>query len=196
MKKTISANTISLLKNGDADSFESIYEDLSEPVYSLAIHFLKDTDWSEEIVQEVFLRLWVNREKLDEDGNMWLYLYVLTKRLCLNRLREIRRSKESFEQLMCKIEHFSVNTQNDVFSADLEKYVDKAISLLPERQKVIFRLSRFEGLSHKEIADELGISPNTVKNHIVEAIKTLKKSLHKSDYLYFLAFSFSLSAFL
>src|SRR5690606_19522322 len=176
--------------------FKSIYEDLSDSVYSLAIHFLKDTGWSEEIVQEVFLRLWVNREKLDEDGNMWLYLYVLTKRLCLNRLRDIRRSNESIEQLMMKIEKVSVSTQNEIFSADLEQYVDKAIALLPERQKVIFRLSRLEGLSHKEIADELGVSPNTVKNHIVEALKTLKKSLHKSDYLYFLAFSFYLSAFL
>jgi len=184
MNKTITASTISLLKNGDEDSFKSIYEDLSESVYSLAIRFLKDTGWSEEIVQEVFLRLWLNKEKLDENGNMWLYLYVLTKRLCLNRLREIRRSKESFEQLMFSVEKTCDSTEEDVLTADFERYVNRAVALLPERQKVIFKLSRFEGLSHKEIAEELKISPNTVKNHVVEALKTLKKSFGKSEYHY------------
>lgn len=187
MPKTIPISTIYLLKGGDEASFKIVYEKLSEPVYHLAVRFLKDTSWSEEIVQEVFLALWLNREKLDENGNMWLYLYVLTKRLCLNRLRNIKKSKESFEHLILKFEKSTDGTQNDVLTADLEKYVNRVISLLPERQKAVFELSRFEGLSHKEIAEELGISTNTVKNHIVEALKTLKKSLSQSGYLCFLA---------
>lgn len=184
MPKTISISIIYLLKGGDEASFKFIYEKLSEPVYHLAIRFLKDTAWSEEIVQEVFLALWLNKEKLDENGNMWLYLYVLTKRLCLNRLRNIKRSKDSFEHLMLKIEKASESTQDAILIADLEKHVNQVVSSLPERQKEVFKLSRLEGLSHKEISEELGISTNTVKNHIVEALKTLKKSLSQSGYSY------------
>lgn len=193
--KTISASTIYLLKKGDEASFRLIYEELGGPIYNLSVGFLKDKAWSEEIVQEVFLRLWLNREKLDENGNMWLYLYVLAKRLCLNKLREIRRSKESFDQLMITIERISLCTQNDILKADLERYVDGVVSLLPERQQVIYKLSRSEGLSHKEISEKLGISSNTVKNHLVEALKTLKKSLQETDYLYFFILFYYLNDF-
>lgn len=191
MYRTIPPSTIYLLKNGDEASFRLIYEKFSGSVYYLAVKFLKDTAWSEEIVQEVFLKLWINRASLDENGNMWLYLYVLAKRLCFNRLRDIRKSKESFDKLMITIEKVSECTEDEVLKTDLEQYLNRSIALLPDRQKMIFKLSRDEGLSHKEISEELGISSNTVKNHLVEALKTLKKSLHKTDYLYFwLFFSF------
>lgn len=183
VEDSISSSAIILLKKGDESSFKKIYDQLSDFVYSIAIRFLKDESSSEEIVQDVFLRLWQNREKLNENGNLTAYLYIIAKRLCLNRLREARRSSESFEKLISKIDQISECTQEQIFYTELNHRLTQAISLLPERQKNVFQLSRMEDLSHKEIAHRLNISPNTVKNHIVEAIKALKKTLNDVDYV-------------
>lgn len=172
---------------GDEKAFKKVYELYSEEVFQLAFRFLKDTAWSEEIVQEVFLRLWINHQKLDATGNMWLYLYVIAKRLSLNRLRQIRTSAHHMNQLMANMAKASNHTEEAILVADMERYTQKVITSLPKQQQLIFNLSRMEGLSHQEIAEQLGISPNTVKNHMVEALKTLKASLHHS---YFLALVF------
>jgi RNA polymerase sigma-70 factor (ECF subfamily) len=75
-----------------------------------------------------------------------------------------------------------------VLLRDLEQYADKVIATLPRQQKMVYMLSRDKGLSHKEIAEQLQISPNTVKNHIVEALKTLKAQLKYSDFICILFF--------
>ena len=183
----VDSSTIRRLVAGDEVAFRMVYDFHSEQVYQLALRFLKDTAWSEEIVQDVFLKLWLNREGLDEQGNMWLYLYVITKRLCLNKLREIHKSAVLFEPLMRSMELLSNPTEAQLMAAELELHAQVLISRLPKQQQLIFKLSREEGLSHNEIAQKLGLSPNTVKNHMVQALKTLKSILQQSGYTYLLA---------
>lgn len=187
MYTLIDSSDIRRLIAGDEDAFKKIYDCHSGQVYQLAFRFLKDSAWSEEIVQDVFLKLWMNREGLDESGNMWLYLYVIAKHLCLNKLREIRKSAALLDQLMAGIEQAGNSTEEQLFAADMERLAEKAVALLPRQQQLIFKLSRQEGLSYKEIAQKLHISPNTVKNHLVQALKTLKNSLQQSGYNYLLA---------
>src|SRR5690606_33872561 len=107
----VDASIIRRLKVGEEAAFRLIYERYSEQVYQLAFRFLKDTAWSEEIVQDVFLKLWLNREGLDERGNLWLYPYVIAKRLSLNKLREIRKSVHLFEQLIANMEALTNPTE-------------------------------------------------------------------------------------
>ncbi len=186
----VDSSTIRRLIAGDEIAFRKVYDFQSEQVYQLAFRFLKDTAWSEEIVQDVFLKLWLNREGLDEQGNIWLYLYVITKRLCLNKLREVRKSAELFEQLMRNIEMASSQTEERLMAQELEQYAERLIACLPKQQLLIFKLSREEGLTHSEIAEKLGLSPNTVKNHMVQALKTLKSTLQQSGYNYAVAGAF------
>jgi len=190
LQKRITAADIRQLIGGDETAFRRIYDVHSERVYQLAFRFLKNSVWSEEIVQEVFLKLWLHREGLDQEGNTWLYLYVITKRLCLNQLREVRRSARLFEELMTHIEAANNQMEETLFAADIDRQTQHLIAMLPQQQRLIFRLSRMEGLSHKEIAEQLGLSPNTVKNHMVQALKTLKTALHQSGYTYLLALVF------
>ncbi|MGK6350563.1 RNA polymerase sigma factor [Parapedobacter sp. DT-150] len=186
----VDSSTIRLLVAGNEAAFRLIYDLHSEQVYQLAFRFLKDTTWSEEVVQDVFLKLWLNRKGLDEQGNMWLYLYVIAKRLSLNKLREIRKSAVLFERLMLRLEVANNPTEEQLMSEELEEYAQQLVTSLPKQQQLIFKLSRVDGLSHKEIADQLGLSPNTVKNHMVQALKTLKNSLRQSGYTYLLALVF------
>ena len=180
----VDSDCIRRLANGDENAFTAVYELYSEKVYRLAFRFLKDKEQSEEIVQEAFINLWLSREKLNVDGNMWLYLYVISKRLSLNALRQVGKSSILVERLLHQISELQNTTEEEILAHDLEHYAEKLIEKLPRQQQLIFKLSRIEGLSHKEIAEQLQISPNTVKNHMVEALKTLKTHLKYSDFLY------------
>ncbi len=183
----IDSSTIQRLIAGDETAFRLVYDFHGEQVYQLAFRFLKDTAWSEEIVQDVFLKLWLNREGLDDQGNMWLYLYVIAKRLCLNKLKEIRKSTVLFEQLMRNIDAEHCPTEELLMAEELERHAQQLIARLPKQQQLIFKLSREDGLTHNEIAQKLGLSPNTVKNHMVQALKTLKNALGQSGYTYLVA---------
>jgi len=184
------SSTIRRLIAGDEAAFREVYDCHGEQVYQLAFRFLKDTAWSEEVVQDVFLKLWLNREGLDEQGNIWLYLYVIAKRLCLNKLREVRKSAVLLEQLMRNMETADNLSEEQLMADELERHAQHVISRLPKQQQLIFKLSREDGLTHNEIAQKLGLSPNTVKNHMVQALKTLKSALQQSGYNYILALVF------
>jgi RNA polymerase sigma-70 factor (family 1) len=184
----IDSKCIQQLIAGDESAFTIVYELYAEKVYRLAFRFLKDREQSEEIVQEAFIKLWLNKEKLSADGNLWLYLFVITKRLSINALRQICKSTDLMEKLLHEIKEQHNTTEEDVFLRELEQYADKVIATLPRQQKLVYMLSRNKGLSHKEIAEQLHISPNTVKNHIVEALKTLKAQLKYSDFIYVFLF--------
>ncbi|MEO3407788.1 RNA polymerase sigma-70 factor [Mucilaginibacter sp. CAU 1740] len=190
MGKSINSNHIQQLIAGDEAAFDAIYEAYSSKVYRLAYRFLKDGQQSEEIVQECFINLWTNRQRLNAEGDMWLYLYVIAKRLSLNSLRQICQSRELSDKLVNHIATVHNDTEEEMLVSDLEQYTERIINKLPRQQQLIFRLSRVEHLSHKEIADQLQISPNTVKNHMVEALKTLRSQLQYSDLIFMLALFF------
>lgn len=190
MGKSINSNHIQQLMAGNEAAFDAIYEAYSSKVYRLAYRFLKDGQQSEEIVQECFINLWTNRQRLNAEGDMWLYLYVIAKRLSLNSLRQICQSRQLSDKLIDHIATVHNDTEEEMLVSDLEQYTERIINKLPRQQQLIFRLSRVEHLSHKEIADQLQISPNTVKNHMVEALKTLRSQLQYSDLIFMLALFF------
>jgi RNA polymerase sigma-70 factor (family 1) len=185
---------IAQLKRDNEAALRKIYDHYFERVYQLAFRFLKEENWTEEIVQDVFLSVWLHRENLNEEGNLWLYLYVITKRRCLNKLREVKKSSFLFTTLLENIETLA-SAQHEaeqwIWAAELASFAQKAIDALPQQQQLVYKLSREEGLTHKEIAHRLQISPFTVRNHLGEALKTLRASLPSN--LYSILFSFWLT---
>ncbi|MGN6181644.1 MAG: RNA polymerase sigma factor [Mucilaginibacter sp.] len=186
----LDSKSIDLLISGDESAFTLVYELYSEKVYRLAFKFLKDREQSEEIVQETFINLWTSREKLNSSGNIWLYLFVIAKRLSLNALRQSARAVHLTDEVLHDLMQAHNGTEEEVLAHDLEQYTERIIQKLPRQQQLVFKLSRVDGLSHKEIAEQLHISQNTVKNHMVEALKTLKLNLKYSDLIFFVILSF------
>ncbi|SEO11317.1 RNA polymerase sigma-70 factor, ECF subfamily [bacterium A37T11] len=177
----VSQDEIKLLINDNQTAFKRIYIQYSEKVYSLAFHFLKDVSDSEDMVQETFLKLWINRKNMDTEGNLWVYIYVICKSLCLNKLREMSRSKEMMHELTSRIELYNLYIESHIHAKEIAHLSQKVIEGLPAQQKLVFKLSREEGLTHQQIAQQLHISVNTVKNHMVQALRTLKKYLFVND---------------
>ncbi|MES2276543.1 MAG: RNA polymerase sigma-70 factor [Bacteroidota bacterium] len=178
----IETDLIARLSNGDETAFAAVYEIYSRRLYYFAYRFLKNKEQSEEIVSESFLHLWLNKHKLDTSYPIGPYLYTIARRLTLNVLRSIATSKAAQEKLWLSFNEAHNETEEAIFVADLERFSEESIIKLPKQQQHVFRLSRHDGLSYDEIADKLDISRNTVKNHLVQAVKNLRVQISRSHF--------------
>jgi RNA polymerase sigma-70 factor (family 1) len=139
--------------------------------------FTKTPELSEDLAQDVFARIWISREKLAEVENFKSYLFIIARNIFYNSLRSkvYTTSIESyFEQYFGDP---SVVPANKAELKELEELIEQGIRNLPPQQQKAFRLSRFKGLKHEQIAAEMGISKFSVKSHIVRAIAALRRHL-------------------
>ncbi|QBR13277.1 RNA polymerase sigma factor [Sphingobacterium sp. CZ-2] len=178
------------LRKGSIQAFQVVFDAYSANIYNLSFHILKNKEQAEEVVQETFLKVWMHREELDDAKDLWPYIYVIAKRICYNQLRSMKYDLLAQQELIKNMTVLAEDSAHQL--SEINKILQESVDLLPERQKLVWIMSREEGKSHKEIADELGISPNTVKNTIVQTLKTLRHTFKKADYLYFFIFLFFL----
>ena len=171
---------ISRIKEGDESAFRIVFDLYSSKLYAFSYRFLKEKEPCQEVVQEVFLNLWINRAKLDTQYPIAPYLYTITRRLTLNVLRHVATSQSAMDKMWLNVKKVSNETEEEVFLEDLSRFTEQVLSKMPKQQQLIFRMSRHQELSYDEIADELNISRNTVKNHLVAALKTLRTQLNKA----------------
>ncbi len=176
------------LKKGDVHAFQVVFDAYSANIFNLSLQILKSKVQAEEVVQETFFKLWFHREELDDAKELWPYIYVIAKRICFNQLRSLKYNQLAQQEL---IKNMTLSVEDSVHQlTEISNILQESVNLLPARQKQVWIMSREEGKSHKEIADELGISPNTVKNTIVQSLKTLRHTFKEADYLYFILFLF------
>lgn len=182
--RTFSDEQINGLREGKESAFQQIYHSLAPRVYGFAYSFLKNKVQSEEVVQEAFILLWENRLKLLHDKPLEPYLFTISKRLVLDIFRKATSTNAMRENLILKISEMHNETEERIILSDLMFFAEKAIQELPKQQQLVFRLSRFEGLSYEEIGERLNLSRNTVKNHLVIAVKTLKTQFSNQELIY------------
>ncbi|TDQ79823.1 RNA polymerase sigma factor [Sphingobacterium yanglingense] len=193
--KSYEKTIILQLKESDQDSLTVLYSKYAKKVFSLAFYILKDQAWSEDVVQEVFIHLWTTREDIDENKDIWLLLYIITKQKALTKLRSIMRYEVHKQYHWSLVNEKCEPVEEEIALRELKENLDKALNKLTPTQKQIFNLSRFDGLTHYEIASKLSISPNTVKNHMVAAMKSLRLYLQENEFLgiiIFIGFEFIL----
>lgn len=179
---------IAQLKLGSEAAFRKIYEQLHLKIYRFIFALLKDSCQSEEILQETFVSLWVNRQKLNEELPLYPYLYLTARRLTIDAFRKVS-SEHHFKERLQFVQSESTNeTEEQILMIDLQNLTKEVINLLPQQQRIIFQLSRVENLSYDEIALQLNISRNTVRNHLVSALKTLRAHFIKHDITLFFIF--------
>ncbi|MEH6305083.1 RNA polymerase sigma-70 factor [Olivibacter sp. CPCC 100613] len=176
---------ILLIKGGNEIAFRQIYDRYRTKIVSFACRFLKNEEDAEEIMQETFIRFWQARDKLDHSFTAAPLLFTISRRLVLNELRKIAKSEKAIAQLSKKTEELDQLSQDIMVAKEIDEKSKEALNYLSPQQKVIFCLSRYEGLSHDQIAEQLHISPNTVNNHLVESLKKIRKHLLRYGLIHF-----------
>ena len=168
---------IEKLKKGDYDAYTLLMNDYYNNLCGYANLFTKDPSKSEDIVQNVFVKLWVYRKKIDSNIPIKRYLHKSVYNEFIDQYRK-NKSVVSLEEKHLR----SINTIIDDNSFDIEKLmtrVNNEIEKLPEKCKKVFILNKKEGLTHDEIAEYLQISKKTVEGHITRAFKILNQKLGK-----------------
>ncbi|MGV3559483.1 RNA polymerase sigma-70 factor [Larkinella arboricola] len=177
MIKPIGNKEVLDLKEGCKVTFEQIFHDYFPRLVNFAYSYISDWEEARNIAQEVLLTLWRKREELDDHSNINGYLLTLTRNQCLNYLKsfhhKVRRSAE-LELNQQALQHID---ENWLTFQELEDAIQAAIDSLPAQCRQVFRMSRFQHLSHREIADQLNISQKTVENHIGKALSVLRHKL-------------------
>ena len=165
------------LKNNNFSAFDYLYNLYKERLYGFAVGYLKSDEEAKGLVQNVFLKVWENRNELIETKSFNAYLFTIAKNTILNHFRKRASEQLYVEHLKKNYNLFHNRTAEDVEFADLEEQVNKIVELLPQRRKEIYHMSRSEGFSNEEIASKLNISRKTVENQITLAVKTLREKL-------------------
>jgi RNA polymerase sigma-70 factor (ECF subfamily) len=185
---------VKLLKNGDMRAFDAIYEKYSRKLYGFVLRYLKQETDAEEIVQEVFFKIWKSRSRIDIYSSFESFLFTIAYNSTISLLRKRANEKNYLEYLKQRQQIDQASNQIDEIQYnELNEQVESLLNELTPRQKEIFRLSRYEGLSHEEIANKLNISVNTVKNHLVAALSFLKSNLDNGFMINLLFISLFLS---
>lgn len=171
--------TVKRLAQGDFCAFDAIYDEYFDRLFGFVLKFLKQKEDAKEIVQEVFLKLWESRKKINVYASFDSYLFTIAYNTCISELKK-RASQLKYKNYMLQVHQ--INEANEYIDEteylDIVEQVKIIVDKLPPRQKEIFKLSKIEGLTYKEISEQLHISENTVKNHLVSALKYLRLKIN------------------
>lgn len=175
----ISFNLIAGLKKGDHSAFNELLNIYGRRLYYFALSYRIPKEEAEEIVQEVFIRIWKNKHTLNEQLSLGGYVITLAKNLILNSIRK-KVSTETFLMHAKGQEKHTNNTEEEVIYTDLEALIQQAFKKLPPKRQLIYRMSRYEGLSNQEIAEKLNLSKSTVENHLNLALNYFRKVVRQA----------------
>ena len=156
--------------------FEEIFKSHFKRLHAYAFTILKDEDEAEEVVQNVFVKLWEKKERISEMQSVNAYLYRAVYNESLNLLKH-EKVKASYRSFAMSNNSEMDNSANDTKLHELEGRLNKALEELPEQCRTIFQMSRFEELKYREIADRLGLSVKTVENQMGKALKLMRVKL-------------------
>ena len=180
-KDNITSELLIRLREGDVLAFDKIYELYSHKLFSFVFGILKNDAEAEDIVQEVFIKIWESRNKLGDYKLLNAYIFTIA----YNNSIDLIRKRINNSKYLDHLKNSSIVQENsleisEIDFDELSHLAKKLVMKLPERQKQVFQLHREKGLSYSEIAEQLGISKNTVENHMTKALKYLRQNMDNS----------------
>ena len=180
-KDNITYELLTRLKNGDMLAFDRVYELYSHKLFSFVFKILKNEAEADDIVQEVFVKIWESRDKLEDYKLLNSYIFTIAYNNSIDLIRKRISNTKYLEHLKnYAVINVTPNVISQIEFNELNIQVEKLIGNLPERQKQVYLLHREEGLTYPEIAEQIGISKNTVGNHMAKALKYLRRNMDNS----------------
>ena len=177
------ASVVTRVSEGDSAAFNDLFHEFSPRVYGFALKLTHSQSTAEEIVQDVFMKVWINRNSLGRINNFPAYLYTITKNLTFNVLKRIsveQKARAEFTKDFCEE---NCETEQSIIYRDYQNLLSSAIDRLSPQQKSVYSLCHVEGLKYEEAAEKLHISRLTVKTHMQQAIRNIRS--HLSHFVYF-----------
>ena len=167
---------IKRLKEGDKKALTELYNLYWQPLFISSYNLLKNKEVCEEIIQDIFIDLWRNKEQLQIKISLKSYLYACTRYKVFGHFRKQKITRvELYDDLKKRFQYATPETK--LMHKELVEQINAIVETLPKKCRNVYKLSRQEQLSHKEIAAKLNISTKTVENHITNALKTIRTSL-------------------
>lgn len=174
---------------GDELAFRKLFDLYKERFYAVVLKMTNSDEVAQDIVQDVFMNIWTKRESLADVKNPSSYFFTAVYRRVYHHYRKIGLEKKLLQVASLVTE--SENTTEEMMLAhESMNLISQAIAKLPPQQQLVFKLSKQEGLSREDIAHQLHLSPNTVKNHLADAIKFIRVFLRNSTLVFLIIFWF------
>lgn len=170
-----------LVSEGNESAFRKIYNHYNSRLYNYAFRISDDEELSEEIVMDAFLKVWCNRQNLMEVNHFDSYLYTLVRNRAFNAIKRRAHEAVIISKLSLTNSEYQDTTEETVIYNEYQHILSQAVDQLPPQQRIVFSMSRDEGMKYEEIANQLNLSKNTVKAHLKKALSTLR--LVVSNYL-------------
>lgn len=171
---------------GDESAYRTVFAHYWDFIYSTALLFSKSPELSEDLTQDIFAQIWVRRQHLADVTRFDSYLFITARNLIFDHLRKKVFNGANDDYFLSYFSEEGLSPDRQLEWKEFETAVLRAIDSLPTQQQTAFRLSRFQGLSHEEIAGRMGISRQAVKSHIVRAIARLRQQLRENPGPYLL----------
>jgi RNA polymerase sigma-70 factor (family 1) len=165
------------LAKGDERAFEIIYRHFSRKLFPFVLKLVKLPELAEELIQDIFVNLWINRQAFSAVSNPSSYLFSIANRQSLKYLKKVANDARILNSIAEYSETSTNETEERIIFRESLDAVNMAVQQLPTQRRLIWELSRNEGLSHDQIAEKLQISKNTVKNQMVHATKYIRNFL-------------------
>ncbi|HXB31103.1 MAG TPA: RNA polymerase sigma-70 factor [Puia sp.] len=171
--------------DGDEEAFKKIYYQFYKRLYQFSLSLVKTKEAAEEIAEDVFIKIWQQKENLSAIKNLRVYLYIATKNTSLNYLSKKAKENlfEPFDNINIDLYKSTITPEELMITAEMYRKIQHQVEALPPRCKMIFKLIREDGLKYKEVSDILNISVNTIDVQIAIAIKKIALAL-KPDFDY------------
>lgn len=167
--------TLEALRNGDHKAFEEVFLANFDKVKYFLNGFLKSESEAEELSQDIFVKLWINRLSIDPEKSFNTYLYTIARNAALNHLKR-KLIEERFKDSRHDFEWEASDSSEDIlFAREISLLIEMAVCKMPIQRKKIYQMSRNEGLSNQLIAEQLGISKKTVENQLSMALQEIRR---------------------
>jgi RNA polymerase sigma-70 factor (family 1) len=166
---------IEQLRKGSQVAFTRLYDRFSRPLFRNILRLVKDEEVTEELLQDLFLKIWIQREGIDINKSFKSYLYKVAENLVYEHFRKVAKNDRLIVKLVLSSINFEPNVEDAIIAKENHELLRLAIDKLPPQRKQIFTLCKLDGKSYEEVSQQLGISTSTISNQIVSANKSIKK---------------------
>ena len=170
---------LAMLTQDNEHAFESIFDHYRNKIYRITNVYVKSPEVAEEIVQDVFLKLWLERSSIMEIRSLEAWLFTLAKNLVFNHIKKLAHEWKVRETWMKDAPKLEDNADHRIRNAQYQELIAQAFNNLSLQQKLIYKMGKEEGLSYEAIGKKLSISPLTVKTHMARALQAMRSFLLK-----------------